>query len=447
MELTERLAREQEKKRNLYAPLQEQPLDLDEIFEVMIDSIRYQYVGFAGRERRFTPSEYRTYILSHYRYNTLTVQMLARALRQFASDMHDRRLRFDCDDWVDYRNEEPRFRVRAQADCLWVTEAERETGLQPGDRILTLNRLSPEKIRRLLRYNGLYSTEPERELWDDYLRMAEHAEVLRADGSRETVSLRHFPEAGPRYAIALDRPAANTLRLRLEWLDREAVAALVRENEAEFAHCERLILDLRRCAGGEPEAVFPLLPWLLDREATWEALLADEGSYVNCTARNCELRYRVLRDYEAQLTEPEALAALREERAFYLENYGKGLVYKPPLPAEPLSFRPAAHTPSRVVVLTDTRCENEGEELAALCRRCGERVVTLGRPTMGSLDCFDPITVSLNEHMRLRYPIAMTKAAFEGRGVADKGLPVDIYIPWTPEELGRDRLLEAALEV
>lgn len=96
-------------------------------------------------------------------------------------------------------------------------------------------------------------------------------------------------------------------------------------------------------------------------------------------------------------------------------------------------------------MLTDTFCENEGESFSALCRRCGSKVVTLGRPTMGTLDYFDPITVALNEHMSLSYPIAMSVDAYEGRGIAEKGLPVDRYVPWTPEEIRRDVLLNEAL--
>ena len=66
---------------------------------------------------------------------------------------------------------------------------------------------------------------------------------------------------------------------------------------------------------------------------------------------------------------------------------------------------------------------------------------------MGTLDTFDNITVQLNSHMTISYPIAMTSDAYEGRGVLGKGLPVDRYVPWTTEELYRDVLLEKALAI
>ena len=447
MELTEREERKRAAHRNLYAPLQAEPIDLDEIFAVMIDSIRYDYVGYERSRRRFTPTEYRTYILSHHRYNTLTLQMLARALHQFAADMHDRHLVFHCDDWIDYRNTDLPFRVRAQRDCLWVTEAEEESPLAPGDRIVSVQGMTPEQIRRYMRGNSFYSEEPERELWGGYLRMANAVEIEKADGSRETVKLPALPAKERDYPITLSRPAPDTLCLRLERLDREAMEELLAEHEGEIAGCRKLILDLRRCVGGDEDACWPLLPYLLDKPRTLGELLNDKGSYVNCTRTNCELRYRQLSAYEETLSDPEERSLLAEERRFYLDNYGKGLCFKAPEAGENPPVEPAEQAPKQVIMLTDTFCENEGEQFAAMVQRCGGKIRTIGRPTMGTLDTFDPITVALNEHMTLSYPIAMSVDAYEGRGVADKGLPVEEYIPWTPAEIGEDRLLQRALEL
>lgn len=447
MELDEREEKKREAHRNLYAPLQEEPIDLDAIFAVMVDSIGENYAGIGFKRRYFTPSEYRTYILSHYRYNTLSFQMLARSLHQFAADMHDRHLVFRCEDWIDYRNTDPRFRVRAQADCLWVTEAAPGTGLVPGDRILELQRMTPERIRKYMRRNSFYSREPERELWGGYLRMAARAEVEHADGSRETVELRQFPAEEREYPVEFRMLGEKLAYLKLERMDRAATEALLAAHESEIAGSEKLILDLRRCVGGDEDAGLPLLPYLAEREMSLAELVNDEGSYVNCTKTNCELRYRVLSDFESTLSDPEEKALLREERQFYLSNYGRGLVYRPPLPLGDETIRPAESAPEKVVLLTDTFCEDEGESFAAMAQRCGGRVVTLGRPTMGTLDYFDPITVQLNEHMSISYPIAMTKAAYEGRGLAEKGLPVDEYIPWTPAEIGEDLLLKRAMEI
>ena len=447
MGIQEREAQKRSAHRNLYAPLQEDPIDLDEIFRVMVESIHDNYVGFSGRERRFMPNEYRTYVLSHHRYNTLTLQMLARSLHQFTADMQDRHLRFHCDDWIDYRNAAMKFRVRAERDCLWVTEAAPETGLVPGDKLLSVQSLSPGKIRRLLRGSGFYSAEPERELWGGYLRMASSAEVEHADGSVEMLKLPFFPAEETEYPIEFRKLSADTVSLKLERMDRAAMEAILAAHGTEIAESRKLILDLRRCVGGDEDACWDLFPYLVDHETDMNTLLADEGSYVNCTKANCELRYRVLTDYEKSLSDPEQLALAAQERRFYLEHYGKGLCFKPAESFEAMPVRPAERAPEKIVLITDTFCEDEGEQFAAMAQRCGKKVVTVGRPTMGTLDTFDPITVRLNAHMTLSYPIAMSAAAYEGRGIAGKGLPVDRYVPWTPAEIGEDILLREALAI
>lgn len=447
MELTEREERKRTARSTLYAPLQNEPMDLDEIFSVFIDSLRFHYVAFEQKKRRFTPSEYRTYILSHHRYNTLSFQMLVRSLHQFAADLQDRHLRFFCEDWIDYRNTRVRFRVRAQKEALWVTEAAPETGLVPGDKLLAIQRMTPEQIRHYMRGNSFYSREPERELWGGYLSMAANAEVEHADGRRELLPIRQFPAEQETYRVAFQMLDQGTSYLKLERMDRAAMDTLLAEHEAEIAASHKLILDLRRCVGGDEDACWDLLPYLVEREIGLDELIADKGSYVNCTGTNCELRYRILSEYEKSLTDPEQIAVIREERRFYLDNYGKGLCFKAAEQIANTAVRPAERAPAKIVLLTDTFCEDEGEQFAAMVQRCGSKVVTVGRPTMGSLDTYDPITVKLNDHMALSYPIAMSVAAYEGRGITDKGLPVDRYIPWSPSEIDKDILLEEALMI
>ena len=64
---------------------------------------------------------------------------------------------------------------------------------------------------------------------------------------------------------------------------------------------------------------------------------------------------------------------------------------------------------------------------------------------MGTLDFYDPIELEIRPHMTLSYPIRMTKAAHDGKGIGEKGLPVDEYIPWTPAEIDTDLLMQRAL--
>jgi hypothetical protein len=403
MELTERVIREREDEQKLYEELHENPVDLDEVFQAFVNTVHYNYVGFEQKRRYFTPAEYHTYVYSRYRFNSLTMEMLVRSLHQFIGDMHDRHLVFHCDDWVDYRNLAMKYRVRAYEDCLYVTEADPDTGLVPGDRILEVQHMSPERVRKYTRNNCFYSRDPERELWGGYLRMARSLKVQHADGSTETMKMKQYPFEEEQYEVAFSMLDAETAYLKIEQMDQEALKNIVTTHGEQIAAAKKLILDLRKCIGGEEGAGWELFPYLVDQPRLLSELIADEGSYVNYTKTNCEIRYHLLENFKETLTDPE-----------------------------------------QIILLTDTYCENEGEQFAAMCARCGSKVKTIGRPTMGTLDYYDCIHLQVNDHMTLSYPIRMTKAAHDGNGISEKGLPVDTYYPWSPEEIQKDLLLERA---
>ena len=444
MELIDRVERERLAKEAIYAEMKENPIDLDALYDAMVKTIHYDYVGFEHKRKYYMPNESRTYVFSNYRYGTLTIEMLARSLHQMVGDMHDRHLRFHCEDWIDYRNLGLPYRVRAARDCLYVTSAKPETGLVPGDKILEVQSMSPERVRDYMRRAAFYSGLPERELWGGYLRMARSLTVEHADGSRERVETPPCPPFEEDYPIEFRMLAGNAAYLRLERMDREAMDTLLTKHGGDIAKSRKLILDLRRNVGGDENALDGLLPYLVVRERTIEELRGDEGCWCLFTENNCNRRYDVLSAFRATCTDPEEIALVDQEISLYRDNFGKGLVLLPPEAVEGTVF-PAPAAPEKVVVLTDTFCEDEGEQFVALCKRCGGKVTVIGRPTMGTLDYFDPITVALHDKMTLSYPIRMTPAAYEGRGTSEKGLSVDEYIPWTSKEIFQDILLDRAM--
>lgn len=444
MELTERVERERLAKEAIYAEMKENPIDLDALYNAMVKTIHYDYVGFEDKRKYYMPNESRTYVFTNYRYGTLTVEMLARSLHQFVGDLHDRHLKFHCEDWIDYRNLGIPYRVRAAEDCLYVTSARPDAGLVPGDKILEVQSMPPERIRAYMRKVAFNSSVPERELWGGYLRMARSLTVEHADGSRERVETPPCPPFEESYPIEFQMLDDRTAYLKLERMDREAMDALLAKCGGDIAGSKKLILDLRRNVGGDSDACDGLLPYLVDRERSMEELLDDEGCWCLFTENNCDRRYGVLSAFRNTLTAPEEIALIEKEMALYKDNFGKGLVYLPPERVEG-TVTPAQTGPEKVVVLTDTFCEDEGEAFVSMCQRCGDKITVIGRPTMGTRDYFDPITIAVHEKMTLSYPIRMTHAAHEGRGISEKGLRVDKYIPWTPNEISRDIFLEQAM--
>lgn len=79
-----------------------------------------------------------------------------------------------------------------------------------------------------------------------------------------------------------------------------------------------------------------------------------------------------------------------------------------------------------------------------------ERVRLVGRATPGAVDYENYVTRDYPDILaRFTYPISRTVANREGRGYARAGLPLDVHVPWTPDECAggcsRDLVLEAAL--
>jgi hypothetical protein len=447
MEFIKRVEQMEAEHDALYEELQKNPFNMDELFKTIAKTLRHDYVGFEQKYPYYDAATYNTYLYTNYRYGMLTINMMARSMNQFTVDMHDRNLQFHCDDWIDYRNLAAKYRVRATEDCLYVTEAAPETGLVPGDKILEVQSLEPYQVRKLLHKRSFYSNEPERELWGGYLRMAESLKVEHSDGTVETMKMKLYPAEEVSYEVSYEKLDADTSYVKLEIMDYDRIEAMLQEHGEEIAASKKLILDLRKNMGGDEYAGTLLFPYLVDQTRTYQELLQDEGCYVNFTALNCERRYDTLEACKEGLTDEEEIAMLEAEQKFYQDHYGHGMEFVPAEQGEDETYEPAAPHLEKIILLTDTFCEKEGEQFVAMAQRCGKKVVTIGRPTMGTLDYFDPIHMVLNEHMTLSYPIRMTKAAYEGRGISEKGLPVDEYISWTPEEIKTDVILKRAREM
>ena len=98
----------------------------------------------------------------------------------------------------------------------------------------------------------------------------------------------------------------------------------------------------------------------------------------------------------------------------------------------------------KVILLTDVTCAYAGETFVSLCRK-SPRTEALGRPTGGSIDYCNPVSVSFDGRFVFTYPMSKTQAAAEGRGLSGRGLAPDLYIPWSEQECTEDKLLQEAL--
>ena len=208
-----------------------------------------------------------------------------------------------------------------------------------------------------------------------------------------------------------------------------------------FNGCTQLVIDLRTTRGEDEEALLPLLPYIAAEDTTAGEIFGDRRIRTNYTKMNCTRLIRMLKPY--LVDEDPALRQMAQQWTSYYRNQsGKGWVDEVealPVPAE----MPILHRgPEKVVLLTDTWCEQEAEHFVQLAKQQG-RALLLGRPTMGTLDYTNPVTV-LYDAFSFTYSISRTMASLEGNGVDERGVQPNVVVPWTAAECIRDLLAEKA---
>ncbi|MCD8117560.1 MAG: S41 family peptidase [Oscillospiraceae bacterium] len=397
----------------------------DQLFGDIVAILRRDYAGWEALEG-FDPPYYNQAIGQAWHDDRLDELLFLRYVSQMLACTGDRALRLELLPREGYEPYGPGFFTRRFGDSLYVTALAGETRLAIGDRIRAINGGSPAHHREVIQKNFFYAgpDAPEREDWNGLLKMADTVTV-----NGEVVPLARYPRKSPHPgpAALLEK---DVLYLRPPVLDApEAAESLIPALEA--GPLRALILDMRQGDGSAEEAFYPLLPWLCRRDTPLSGLLGPSELFVNYTPLNCALRAAAL---EAVPGGEPYIAELREKA-------GRGFLPEDSAPEETVV---PGRGPEQVVVLTDTWCRGAGESLVLAAKSAGAALI--GRPTLGTLDHSGPVSCRLDERFIFTWPTAVTGEARAGRGMMGVGIQPDIYVPWTPEECGRDVLLAAALE-
>lgn len=400
-----------------------------QLFGDIVAILRRDYAGHELMGDRFAPRYYTQAIGQAWNDSRLDDLLFLRFVNQMLACIGDRNLRLSQRPNGEYAPWSPGFYTRRYGDDLYVTAVTSESELAPGDRITAINSGSPAKHKALIQKDFFRGSVPEREDWNGLLKMAEHIDLVRPDGSTARVMLKRHPLAPPELAPAFEVYADGTAYLRPGPLEEGADTAGFLEIHGEaLGAAKALILDLRNGRGTDEEELMPLLPWLCRNDTPLSRLL-DETAVVWNSRLNCILKAAGLQDLpEAQEYISQLVA--RADTGFSEESYDLEDAVV------------GAFAPETVVVLTDTWCRDAAETLAQAAKRAGAHLI--GRPTLGTLDTFGCVSYELDERYVLTWPTALSVDASQGRGIRDTGIQPDEYIPWTPEECTRDLLLEAA---
>lgn len=339
------------------------------------------------------------------------------------------------------------FLLRISEQEMFVEEANQDTGLQVGDRILSLDGMSLEQVA-LQHPNYFISLTPERRYreWADLLLMAEQVTVLR-DGQEMSITVRASQQA-QKAQIFWKELESDILYLRLDnFMDEEAINRLYQECLQKIAETETLIIDVRYNNGGTDSLYFPLLHLGLEEEKGYDTLdLQDDGMEILYTEGNVDRR---LKDFETWLQQenisPDTVKLLEDFRNNLLQNRGKGYVRYQDDQDELFPGVKGGHYPEQIFVLSDIYCASSGDNFVKMMKNF-KKVTVIGRPTLGILDYSNCCKVDYDDYF-LMFPTSRWLAIDKGKGMTDKGVLPDIEVPWTPAHFERDVDLDKCLEL
>jgi S41 family peptidase len=339
------------------------------------------------------------------------------------------------------------FLLRINEQEMFVEEANQDTGLQVGDRILSLDGISLEQVA-LQHQNYFISLTPERRYreWADLLLMAEQVTVLR-NGQEMSITVRASQQA-QKAQIFWKELESDILYLRLDnFMDEEAINRLYQECLQKIAETETLIIDVRYNNGGTDSLYFPLLHLGLEEEKGYDTLdLQDDGMEILYTEGNVDRR---LKDFETWLQQenisPDTVKLLEDFRNNLLQNRGKGYVRYQDDQDELFPGVKGGHYPEQIFVLSDIYCASSGDNFVKMMKNF-KKVTVIGRPTLGILDYSNCCKVDYDDYF-LMFPTSRWLAIDKGKGMTDKGVLPDIEVPWTPAHFERDVDLDKCLEL
>ena len=335
------------------------------------------------------------------------------------------------------------FSVARYEDCLYVTEAGEASDFTCKDKIIALDGKSIPEISR--EFSELLMDEmPERQgiLWSRVLGYLKTATVERA-GVKMDIPILLTNEASNSERYFYKEYPDKTLYLRLkDFDDEEKIRETYASCKEQLDSCRKLIIDVRGNGGGADTAFLPLLEYCFPDGEEVDSFIPASSVEVNYSKRNCDSRLQMLKDYFGDDVPEDVKPMVDEMIRSLTENRGAG--FMPDTGVEKLGIK-GRKSPEKVYIITDERCGSSGDAFVELMSY-SPKVTVVGRPTMGITDYSNVSIVSWDSFV-LTYPTSRDGRIDVGKGLLHKGVPVDIYIPWTEDSLEKDVELEKVLSM
>lgn len=331
------------------------------------------------------------------------------------------------------------FAVRRIDDTLHVVNAEESLPVAVGDRVVALDGMSipqaAEKYRELL-----YGETNERQRWHSLLPLFAQVTVENASG-RSTFPMPLVEKRTERPPYVFQQINDSTVLLRFDDFTNEGpIHALIHAHEREIADAENLIVDVRNNAGGSDLSFLPLLDYCFaegDR-VDWSRTDAE----INYSERNVDTRIAMFEEYLKGDVPPEVRKILNGQMDSLKAYRGKGY-YRSEDSGVDLTIN-GTRKPEHVYVLSDVECGSSGDSFVEMLRS-SSKVTVVGRPTDGILD-YSNLSFIFYDDYQFGYPTSRRLALDKGIAMGGHGVPVDVYIPFTEEEVHRDVIMDWVLD-
>ncbi len=225
-----------------------------------------------------------------------------------------------------------------------------------------------------------------------------------------------------------------------DFLDSEKITQFIQENHDNICSHKYMIIDVRVNHGGSDINYYPLIPYCFPKGKSIVNPNEEYGCEVNYTKHNVELRMALFKSFLNQEISEE-MRELLEYMCTHFENK-KGVGFIREEDSAEVELPVGKDGPEKIVILTDYECGSAGE-LFVENFKSSDKVVVIGRPTAGIIDYANEATEDFGEY-HFMYPTSRRCAIDHEIQLADKGVPVDMYIPWTPEMIYEDLDLKKA---
>ncbi|MFY2153924.1 S41 family peptidase [Mammaliicoccus sciuri] len=328
----------------------------------------------------------------------------------------------------------PNIRVQLHNDQLYVIDS-RNPQIPTGS---VIHNLGSYSIKYILEndHDLLKSSNSERMEWSDVLKKYKY---IVSDSKEISILQKDKPDFFEQSYIIENKHTYIYIKFT-DFIDHLKISNLIDKHKNLLLNAKQIIIDVRGNRGGSDLAYLKLLPYLTSESITF----TDNTPYYHrFTKAYCDERIHAISELIKQMPDSDDLDEYKSILNLYKDNYDKGLVNINNNP-EPDTIKGIQEKCPDVKVLSDFECGSSGDNFVKFAHEF-KNIEIIGRPTKGMNDYSNVMFVDINGKYKLSVPHSKDGNVDLGKSMGKTGIPVDHYIPWTPEELEKDIILETAI--